>query len=61
MDSYSNKFLTNIIEDTRFEAKVEIAINLLDILNDKIISRKTGLDINFIKNLREEKIYDIEY
>ena len=61
MDSYSNKFLTNIIEDTRFEAKVEIAINLLDILNDKIISGKAGLDINFIKKLRAEKIYDIEY
>lgn len=54
MDTCSKQFLINIIDDTRFEAKVEIAINLLDILSDRIIAKKTGLDFNFIQKLREE-------
>ena len=37
------------------EGKVEIAINLLDILDDETISIKTGLEIDYIKNLRNEK------
>lgn len=55
MGSCCNKFLINIIEDTRFETKVEIAVNLLDIVEDKIISEKIGLDLNFVNKLREEK------
>ena len=34
--------------------KLEIAINLLDILDDKTIALKTGLDINKVKELRKE-------
>lgn len=56
MGSCCNKFLINIIEDTRFETKVEIAVNLLDIVEDKIISEKIGLDLNFVNKLRKEKI-----
>ena len=37
------------------EGKVEIAINLLDILDDETISIKTGLEIDYIKNLRNKK------
>lgn len=55
MDSCSNKFLINIIEDTRFEVKTAIAINLLDILDDIVISEKTGLSFELIKKLRKEK------
>ena len=32
---------------------IEIARNLLDILDDEIIANKTGLDIEVIKGLRE--------
>ena len=32
---------------------IEIAKNLLDILDDEIIANKTGLDIEVIKGLRE--------
>ena len=34
---------------------IEIAINLLDILDDETISIKTGLEIDYIKNLRNKK------
>ncbi|WP_430828744.1 hypothetical protein [Clostridium ihumii] len=34
--------------------KLEIAINLLDILDDKTIALKTGLDVNKVKELRKE-------
>ena len=37
------------------EGKIEIAINLLDILDDETISIKTGLEIDYIKNLRNKK------
>ena len=39
----------------RYEEKINIAKNLLDVLDDDIISKKTGLDIEIIKNLRKEK------
>ena len=35
---------------------IEIAINLLDILDDKTISEKTGLDIEIVKKIREENL-----
>ena len=34
----------------------EVAIKLLDILDDKIISEKTGLDIEIVKKLRKENL-----
>ena len=34
------------------EEKIEIAKNLLDVLDDETIAKKTGLDIDFIKSLR---------
>ena len=38
------------------EGRIEVAIKLLDILDDKTISEKTGLDIEVIKNLRKENL-----
>jgi predicted transposase/invertase (TIGR01784 family) len=35
------------------KAKIEIAKNLLDVLDDETISIKTGLDIETIRNLRD--------
>lgn len=55
MDNCSNEFLINIIEDIKFEVKTAIAIDLLDILDDIVISEKTGLSFEFIKKLRKEK------
>uniref|UniRef100_UPI003BAD3897 hypothetical protein n=1 Tax=Clostridium tertium TaxID=1559 RepID=UPI003BAD3897 len=37
------------------KAKLEIANNLLDVLDDETISIKTGLNIEEIKTLRENK------
>ncbi len=38
------------------EGRIEVAIKLLDILDDKTISEKTGLDIEVVKNLRKENL-----
>ena len=43
------------MEKGREEEKVEIAKNLLDILNDDVISLKTGLDVEVVRRLRAEK------
>jgi predicted transposase/invertase (TIGR01784 family) len=40
-------------ERGKLEAKIEFAKNLLDILDDETIARKSGLDIEIIKNLRD--------
>ena len=40
------------IEEGREEGKLEVAKNLLDILDDETISKKTGLSIEKIKKLR---------
>ena len=40
------------IKEGREEAKIEVAMNLLDILDDKTISEKIGLDIKKVKELR---------
>ena len=41
-------------EEGREETKVEIAMNLFDILDDTAIARKTGLPLNHVQKLREE-------
>ena len=52
----NNAFIiTEMEENAKKEAKLEIAKNLLDILDDETIAIKTGLDIEEIKKLREEK------
>ena len=38
------------------EGKVEAAISILDILDDKTIADKLGLDIEFVKQLRREHL-----
>ena len=38
----------------REETKVEIALNLFDILDDTAIAKKTGLPLNHVQKLREE-------
>jgi len=38
----------------REEAKAEIAINLLDILDDAAISKKAGLPLNYVQELRKK-------
>lgn len=48
------KSMKKTIEDEKLETLVEVATNLLDILDDETIAKKTGLDIDCIKKLREE-------
>ena len=40
-------------EEGRAEERKELAIKLLDILDDETISEKTGLDIEKVKELRK--------
>ncbi|MCR1950471.1 Rpn family recombination-promoting nuclease/putative transposase [Clostridium sp. DSM 100503] len=42
------------IEEGKLEEKLEIARNLLDVLDDETIARKTGLSIEEVKKLREK-------
>ncbi len=42
------------IEQGKEEEKVEIAQNLLDILDDETIALKTGLDIEEVRRIRDE-------
>ena len=42
------------IEEGRLEEKLDIARNLLDVLDDETISKKTGLSIEEVKKLREK-------
>ncbi|WP_279285523.1 Rpn family recombination-promoting nuclease/putative transposase [Clostridium sp. C8-1-8] len=44
----------NMISSAEERAKLQIAKNLLDILDDEMIAIKTGLDIEKIKTLRKE-------
>ena len=37
------------------EGKKSIALNLLDLLDDEVISEKTGLSIEEVKKLREQQ------
>ena len=37
------------------QGKIEVAKNLLDVLDDETIALKTGLDIEEVKRLREGK------
>lgn len=46
----------NMINSAERRKTIEIAINLLDILDDKTISEKTGLDIEIVKKIREENL-----
>ena len=43
-----------MISSAEKRAKLQIAKNLLDILDDEMIAIKTGLDIEKIKKLRKE-------
>ena len=47
------KAIKEVREEGRKEVKIEVAMNLLDILDDKTISEKTGLDIEKVKELRD--------
>ena len=42
-------------EEGREEGIIEIAKNLLDVLDDKTIALKTGLDIEEVRKLREKQ------
>ncbi len=42
----------NMISSAEERKAIEIAKNLLDVLDDKIIAAKTGLDIEEVKSLR---------
>lgn len=51
----NNAFIIKEMEENAEKRKaIEIAKNLLDILDDKTISIKTGLTIEEVKKLREE-------
>ena len=41
-------------EEGRLEEKLDIARNLLDVLDDETIAKKTGLSIEEVKKLREK-------
>ena len=43
-------------EQGRLEEKLEIAKNLLDVLDNEIIALKTGLDIKTIQDLRDAQL-----
>lgn len=43
-----------LVEDGKFEGKVEMAINLLDLLDDVTIAQRSGLDLDYVKQLRQE-------
>lgn len=49
-----NKKLSSARAIAEMKKAVEIAKNLLDILSDDVISKKTGLTIDIIKKLRED-------
>ena len=55
MEKGMQKGMQKGMEKGREEEKVEIAKNLLDILNDDVISLKTGLDVEVVRRLRAEK------
>ena len=46
--------LSTGIEKGRIEGKIEVAIALLDILDNEMIASKTGLEIQEIQRLRQE-------
>ena len=43
----------NLEEKGRYREKIEIAKNLLDVLDDEVISNKIGLSLDEIKQLRK--------
>ncbi|SFD39089.1 hypothetical protein [Clostridium uliginosum] len=51
----NNAFIIKEMEENAEKRKaIEIAKNLLDILDDETIALKTGLDVEGIKKLRKE-------
>ncbi|HEY5561580.1 MAG TPA: hypothetical protein VIK72_07445 [Clostridiaceae bacterium] len=52
MTSNISKTIKETFEKTRKEKAIEIARNLLDVLDDETISIKTGLSIEEVKELR---------
>ncbi|SHI01666.1 hypothetical protein SAMN02745196_02360 [Clostridium collagenovorans DSM 3089] len=53
IDEIREKYLE---EKGKEESKKEIAIKLLDILDDETIAEKTGLDLEEVKRLRKENL-----
>ena len=51
----------NMISSAEKRGKLEVAKNLLDVLDDEVIAEKTGLDIEEIKSLRENKYIDNKF
>ena len=54
LDAAEKKGLAKGMERGIEEGKKEVAINLLDVLDDETIALKTGLSIDIIKVLRKE-------
>lgn len=52
IDEIREKYLK---EEAKEEAKLELAQNLLDILDDEAIATKVGLELAIVKKLREKK------
>lgn len=54
------KSMQKTIRDERLEERndaiIEVAINILDLADDETIAKKTGLDVDFVKQLRKENI-----
>lgn len=47
-------------KEGREEAKLELAKNLLDILDDDTIAKKFGLEVEVIRKLREESNIELK-
>ncbi|MGL5084824.1 MAG: hypothetical protein ACRC68_03775 [Clostridium sp.] len=50
------KTMKDTIETEREDAVIEVVINFLDVANDETIAKKTGLDVEFVKQLRADNI-----
>ena len=54
MSPLGQKIFNEGIEEGKIEKQREIAINLLDVLNDQMIAKKCDLSLEEVKQLRKE-------
>ena len=54
MSPLEQKIFNEGIEEGKIEKQREIAINLLDVLNDQMIAKKCDLSLEEVKQLRKE-------
>ena len=54
MSPLGQKIFNEGIEEGKIEKQIEIARNLLDVLNDQMIAKKCDLSLEEVKQLRKE-------